>query len=192
MRLPVDDARSLLKNDAFITDMARFSESILDEKTIRKRYGFTDATWEALGADDALVEAIEAEKVRRIRNGQAKRERAQQLVVKAPDVLGTIMLDASASPKHRIDSAKVLDTFADNGPQAAPAGDRFTISIVLSADEKLTFNKSIRPDPNDIDPNDAKTIDQVNTDDTDTTPQGLLAVIAANKRGSDGGGNNVI
>jgi hypothetical protein len=150
-RLPMDDARSLIKNDAFIADMARFSESILDEKTIRKRYGFTDATWETLGNDEALIEAIEAEKVRRIRNGQAKRERAQQLVVKAPDILSGIMLDASASPKHRIDSAKVLDTFADNGPQAVPAADRFTIVINLGADEKLTFSKSIKPNPNDTD-----------------------------------------
>jgi hypothetical protein len=181
----MDDARSLLKNDAFIADMARFSESILDEKTIRKRYGFTDTTWETLGADDALVEAIEAEKVRRVRNGSAKRERAQQLVVKAPDVLGTIMLDASASPKHRIDSAKVLDTFADNGPQAAPTGDRFSIVINLGADTRLKFNKSIKPDPNDV-----EVIEPIN--DTDTTPQGLLAVIAANKRGDDSGGNNVI
>jgi hypothetical protein len=180
----MDDARSLLKNDAFIADMARFSESILDEKTIRKRYGFTDATWETLGADDALIEAIEAEKVRRIRNGQAKRERAQQLVVKAPDVLGTIMLDASASPKHRIDASKTLDAFADNGPQAAPAGERFQISIVLSADEKIRIDKSIAPNPHDVDPNDAKTVDQVD----DTTPRGLLAVIAANKREDGGSG----
>jgi hypothetical protein len=185
----MDDPAALIKDDNFVADCARYGEGILDEKFLRRKYRLAESDWGALGSNDALVEAIEAEKVRRIRNGQAKRERAQQLVVKAPDVLGTIMLDASASPKHRIDSAKVLDTFADNGPQAASAGDRFTISIVLSADERLTFNKSIRPDPNDVDPNDAKTIDQV---DTDTTPQGSLAVITANKRGDDSGGNNVI
>ena len=45
----------------------------------------------------------------------------------APDVLGGIMLDASASPKHRIDSAKALDAFAANGPEVSSATDRFVI-----------------------------------------------------------------
>jgi hypothetical protein len=44
------------------------------------------------------------------------------------------MLDASASPKHRIDSAKALDAFAANGSEAAPASDRFQITINLGAD----------------------------------------------------------
>ena len=127
-----------------------------------------------------LIEDIEAEKVRRIRNGSAKREKAQQLVVQAPDVLGGIMLDASASPKHRIDSAKALDAFAANGPEAAPASDRFQITINLGSDV-LHFDKSIAIDANDVDP----------FNDTDTTPQGLLAAIAANKRKDDGGGEPV-
>ena len=118
-----------------------------------------------------LIESIEAEKVRRIRNGSTKRERAQQLVVQAPDVLGGIMLDASASPKHRIDSAKALDAFAANGPEAAPASDRFQITINLGSDV-LHFDKSIAIDANDVDP----------FNDIDTTPQGLLAAIAANKQ----------
>ena len=114
--------------------------------------------------------AIEAEKIRRIRNGSTKRERAQQLVVQAPDVLGGIMLDASASPKHRIDASKILDAFAANGPEGVPAADRFQITINLGA-TSLTFDKSIAPDPNDVDP----------FNDIDDTPQGLLAVIATKK-----------
>ena len=71
------------------------------------------------------------------------------------------MLDASASPKHRIDSAKALDAFAANGPETAPASDRFQITINLGADV-LHFDKCIAVDPNDVDP----------FNDTDTTPQG--------------------
>ena len=90
------------------------------------------------------------------------------------------MLDASASPKHRINSAKALDAFAANGPEAAPASDRFQITINLGSDV-LHFDKSIAIDANDVDP----------FNDTDTTPQELLAAIAANKRKDDGGGEPV-
>ena len=163
----------------FVADCCRYAENILSEEAVKKKYRFDYATWEKLGSNDALVEAIEAEKIRRIRNGSAKRERAQQLVVQAPDVLGGIMLDANASPKHRIDSAKALDAFAANGPEAAPASDRFQITINLGSDV-LHFDKSIAIDANDVDP----------FNDTETTPQGLLAAIAAKKK-DDGGGEPV-
>ena len=160
----------------FVADCCRYTENILSEAAVKKKYRFDDATWEKLGSNDALIEKIEAEKVRRIRNGSAKREKAQQLVVQAPDVLGGIMLDASASPKHRIDSAKALDAFAANGPESAPAGDRFVITINLGSDV-LKFDKSIAPDPNDIDP----------FNDIDTT---LLPAIVAKKK-NDGGGEPI-
>ena len=129
-----------------------------------------------LGENDALVEAIEAEKTRRIRNGSTKRERAQKLVAQAPGVLGDIMLDASASPKHRIDASKTLDAFAANGPEATAAADRFIITINLGSDVER-YNKSIAINANDVDPN-----------DIDTKPQALLPMIAANKRKHDDGG----
>jgi hypothetical protein len=100
-----------------IENLARYAEGLLSKEAVKKKHRLPDSVWENLGGDDALVEKIEDEKRRRIRNGQAKREKSQQLVVKAPDVLSGIMLDASASPKHRIDSAKVLDQFAANGPK---------------------------------------------------------------------------
>ena len=167
-------------NQEFVADCCSYAEGLLSEEAVKKKHHFDDDTWERLGNNEVLIEKIEAEKVRRIRNGSTKREKAQQLVVQAPDVLGGIMLDASASPKHRIDSAKALDAFAANGPEAAPASDRFQITINLGSDV-LHFDKSIAIDANDIDP----------FNDTDTTPQGLLAAIAANKRKDDGGGEPV-
>ena len=86
------------------------------------------------------------------------------------------MLDVSASPRHRVDAIKTLDTFAANGPKAAPAADRFQITINLGADV-LHFDKSIEVNPNDVDP----------FNDTDTTPQGLLLAIAAKNKSEDGG-----
>jgi hypothetical protein len=166
----MDDPTSLIENHEFIADCARYSEGLLTEKEVKKKHHFDDATWERLGSDDALVEAIEGEKLRRIRNGSTKRERAQQLVAQAPGVLGGIMLDASASPKHRIDASKTLDAFAANGPEAAPAADRFVITINLG-DEVLHFDKSIAIDAND--------------GDTDTTTQRLLPIT---KKKDDGHG----
>jgi hypothetical protein len=168
----MDDPTSLIENHEFITDCARYAEGLLSEKDVKKRHHFDDNTWESLGNNEKLIEAIEAEKVRRIRNGSTKRERAQQLVVQAPGVLGDIMLDASASPKHRIDASKTLDAFAANGPEAAPASDRFQIIINLG-DDVLKFDKSIAIDANDVDPNDTKTT--------------MLPIIAAKKK-DDGNG----
>jgi hypothetical protein len=147
---------------------------------------FDDTVWEKLADDDNLVRAIEAESVRRIRDGSAKKEKAQKLVVAAPDVLSNILLDNTANARHRIDSCKVLNDFAANGPEAAPASDRFIISIVLNSDNSggepaaLHFNKSIRPlSPGEVDPDDV---------DPDT---GMVAAITA-KKTTDGGNGNAL
>ena len=65
--------RSLIENHDFITDLARYAENLCTEQQIKKKYHFDDNTWAHLGEDDALVEAIEAEKIRRVRNGSTAR-----------------------------------------------------------------------------------------------------------------------
>ena len=165
----------ILEDHEFIADCARYAENLLSEKDIKKKYHFDDATWESLGNDEKLIEAIEKEKTRRIRSGATARERAQLLYTEVPTVLGNILNDCSASPRHRIEAGKEIRMVAANGPEAAPAADRFQITINLGADT-LRFDKSIAIDPNDTDPN-----------DIGTTPQGLLPIIAAKKRdGGDG------
>ena len=160
----------LEENHDFIADCCRYQEGILSEATLKKKYHYTDDVWASLGDNEVLIEAIEAEKIRRIRTGQQKRERAQQSVTKAPDIMSTIMLDASVSPRHRIDSAKALDAFAATRPESVPAADRFQITINLGGDsDVLRFNKSINIDPNDTDPN-----------DTNPAPQGLLPAAITN------------
>jgi len=151
---------SLLDDHELIKNLARYSEGLLSQEAVKKKHRLAASVWERLGENDELVEKIEAVKLQRIRDGSSKRERAQQLVVKAPGVLGDIMLDTSASPKHRIDSAKVLDQFAANGPQAAPARDRF-ITIDLTADgsnsgaDVLHFDKPLAIGPDDSAPQNA-------------------------------------
>src|SRR5215471_3784294 len=146
---PVPDlAAQLLADTEFVADLARYSEKLLTEKFIRRKYdSLTDDVWASLGDNDELVEAIENEKARRVRNGSAKREKAQQHIVKAPDVLEKIMNDDSQNSRHRVDAIKALDSLADNGPRAAPEVDKFIIRIDLTADAKL---KSTEPDPKDV------------------------------------------
>jgi hypothetical protein len=174
----------LIDNQDFISDMCRFQEGIVTEKAIRKKYRFDEAAWEKLN-DDELVRAIEAESVRRIRDGSAKREKSQKLVVAAPDVLSGILLDNTANARHRIDSCKVLNDFCNGPGDTTLASDRFIINIVLNSDNSggepaaLHFNKSIRPlEPGEIDPDDS----------SPDTAQGVIAALAAKKTTENGGG----
>jgi len=158
---------ALANNFELITDLTRFAEGLLEEKHVRKKYRFDEATWTALGTDEKFVEAIELERIRRVRDGSFKRERSQQHITKAPDILNEIMSDTKQSAKHRIDSAKVLDSFSGNGPKDASEQDRILIRIDLGADTRakglesnpadvIEFEASVRPNP---DPNNTNIID---------------------------------
>jgi len=116
--------RALIDNHELVTDLARFSETLLSESAIRKKWRLSEETWELLGADDELVRAVEEERTRRVRSGATKRERAQQHVIRGVDVLATIMDDPKANSRHRVDSVKALDAIADPGPEAAAEQQR--------------------------------------------------------------------
>src|SRR5262249_6843388 len=162
-----DPPSPFLNNFELITDLTRFAEGLLEEKHVRKKYRFDEATWTALGSDEKFIEAVELERIRRVRDGSFKREKSQQHVTRAPDVLAGIMDDPKQSAKHRIDSAKVLDSFSGNGPKDAPEQDRIVIRIDMAADTRTKGRKStpadvlvvettVRPNP---DPNNAKIVD---------------------------------
>jgi hypothetical protein len=207
-----DLARSCRENDELIADLARFSEGIYSETAVRRKYRdlLSDDDWAMLGADDLLVEMIEAEKLRRVRNGAFKRERAQQHVTKAPDILEKILSDERASPKHRIDAAKTLDDLADNGPQTAAENDRIHIVINLGGDERLVFDKAIKPTPAadtviDRTPKQIEATPEMippkrgpgrppgskNKPKTETAPQELLPFVAAKTPDGGGDGNAI-
>lgn len=170
-----------------IIDSVRFAEGLIDEQAVRKKYRLTDDVWEALGNNDAFIEKITDEKLRRTRDGSTKREKSQQLITKAPGILDSIMSDPAASPRHRVDAIKTLDTFAANGPEGVPAADRFQITIILNSDDSnqtLHFNKSIRAlSPGETDPADIGP-------DTDTMLE-ESAAIASKKPTDDSNGNAI-
>jgi len=140
-----DAAKSLIDDPNFVEDLSRYAEGILTEEQIKKKYHFDDATWARLGEDEKLIEAIEAEKTRRIRSGITARERAQRLFAETPAVLGDILHGETVSPRHKIESARELRAIAATGPENRPAADRFIITIDLSGDRKLD-----KPDPSDV------------------------------------------
>src|SRR5262249_28756812 len=127
----------LINNHDFISDLARFAESICTEAAMRKKWRLTDEDWERAGNDDALVRAIEDEKIRRVRNGVHAREKAQQVFIETPTVLGDILRDNDASPRHRIEAAREIRTVAATGPETQSPSERFVITINLGADQVL-------------------------------------------------------
>jgi hypothetical protein len=149
-------AAQLVNDHGFLVDFARYSEGILDEKFLRRKYKqFNNAVWDSLGSDEKLLEAIEETRLMRQRNGDTKRELAQKHIVKGPAILESIMSDDKASPRHRVDAIKVLDAIASPPQQqAGPDSSRFIISIFLGTDATGNevvehFNKSIAITPDD-------------------------------------------
>src|SRR5262249_6644575 len=170
-----DLMRSLRENSELIQDLCRYSENLASESAVRKRWRLSEETWEALGADDAMVRAIEEERVRRIRNGAAKRELAQTHVVRGPNVLASIMDDPRANARHGVDSVEALNAIADPGPQAAMGEEKVIIRIDLGSDTRakgqesnpadvIEIEASVQPKPNPIDSWDTpKQLEQENT-----------------------------
>ena len=115
-------------------------------------------------------------------------------MIRAPDVLSNILLDSTASARHRIDSAKTLNDFAANGPAGAPAsGTFFEITINLGSDVEGKpviehYRKPLAIDTNPNSPEDSETNDIDPFNDVDT---GVIAVIAA-KKSTDGGNGEPI
>jgi len=141
-----------LEDDELIENLARFADGTLSEAAVKARHHLSNEEWAALGESDRLVELVEAAKLRRIRTGATKRERAQIEIVDGPPILGKIMRDPGSNARHVIDAVKALDGLASTGAEAAAAGARFEITINLGADHIERYSKSIEINADDVDP----------------------------------------
>ena len=173
----MDDIAKLITDDSFIADCCRFSEGILSEAAVKHRWRkvVSETDWATMGSNDELVEAIEREKIRRMRNGQTAREKAQLHAIKAPDILDRIMTDESISPRHKIEASREIRAIAATGQDAVPTSERFIITINLGED-RLLIDKPIacgRLDDN------GNIID-------DTAPSELLAIASKREDGNSG------
>lgn len=131
---------------AFITDCCRHTEGLLSDDEIKSKWMLTDEDWERLADNAPLLQAVRAERERRIFGGYCAREGAQLQFAKAPNVLGGILTDESAPPRHRIEAARELRQVAGDGPNTTPgSGEKFIITINLGGDEKLVYEKDIAP-----------------------------------------------
>src|SRR6476646_7367252 len=150
----VDLKPAHLEDDELVENLARFADGTLSEAAVKARHHLSNEEWAALGESDRLVELVEAAKLRRIRTGATKREKAQIEIIDGPPILGKIIPNANA--RHVIDSVKALDALASTGAEAAAAGTRFEITINLGADHIEHYSKSIAIDANDTDPNEVE------------------------------------
>ena len=84
---------------------------------------------------------MSAEHDRRLLNGDAAREAAAKLFAEAPEVLGTILHNEQASPRHRIEAARELRTTANAGAEkGGDTADRVVVHINLGGDQKLVVD----------------------------------------------------
>src|SRR5215471_3252798 len=146
--------RSLHNNFELITDLARYGEGLFTRAQVKRKWRklVSDQMWEDLESDDVLVDMIEAEKVRRIRDGSCKRERAQLLVADKPQILSDIATNPKSNAKHRVDAIKVLDSLTGN-PAEAEQRDRVVITIRLDKEEQqLVIDAAVKPNPIDVTP----------------------------------------
>jgi len=118
----------------FVDDCCRFCEGLVTEDQIKSKYKLNDNAWSQLGDNEPLQQAVQRARERRVRNGDAARQKAQFLFLAAPDVLGGILNNIMAPARSRIEAAKELRQVALGGPEATPAtSEQFIIRIDLSA-----------------------------------------------------------
>jgi hypothetical protein len=132
----------------FVVDCVRAAEGLISDSDLQDKYELSLVDWGNITKNTALMRAIQAERERRVRSGVAAQESAAKLFAKAPEVLGTILNDKFASPRHRIESARELRQTA-SGPagaeSTADAGEKFIITINLGADHVEHYEKTIAP-----------------------------------------------
>src|SRR5262249_39921543 len=101
--------RILLTSDVgvqFVVDCARNREKIFSDARLQEKYSIDPNAWNDIVKNQPLRLAIAAEAERRMLNGTAAQEKAAQIFTEAPEVLGSILRDNKASPRHRIEASK--------------------------------------------------------------------------------------
>jgi hypothetical protein len=129
--LPLDTAMG----QAFIVDVCRAAEGLIPDDEVRDKYGLSVEVWRDSIKDKTLVQAVRAERDRRVLSGIAAREAASRHFVKAPAILEQIMTGQYSNPRHKIEAIKELRQTASGGDshEGLPENERFIICIDLTA-----------------------------------------------------------
>ena len=130
---------------AFVSDCARNRERLISDQLLCERFGITSDDLKTISANPAVRLAVSAEAERRTHSGLAAQESAAKLFQEAPEVLGKILKNESASPRHRIEAARELRATAQPGAErAGDTADKVVVHINLGND-RLLFEKQIAP-----------------------------------------------
>jgi hypothetical protein len=121
----------------FVKDCARNIEGLKPDRELQEHWGLDEREWARLAENTPLLNAIKAERERRIRSGDAAREAAQQHFANAPSILNDILTNETISPRHRIEAAKELRQVVTGARENAATGEKFVIMIDLGEDCRL-------------------------------------------------------
>jgi len=133
---------------AFISDCSRNRERIFSDAQLQEKYEIDPNDWDSIVKNKPLRLAISRECERRMLNNDAAREGAAKQFTKAPAVLGGILEDQKANPRHRIEAAKELRSAARAGDdQPSNEVDRLHIVINLGGDERVVVDAPVNPTP---------------------------------------------
>jgi hypothetical protein len=131
---------------AFVTDCARNRERLFSDDQLQEKYDIRPTDWTEIIKNKPLRLAINAECERKTFNGDASREAAAKQFTKAPEVLGGILEDQKANPRHRIEAAKELRATANTGTEkTGDTAERVIVTINLGNDERLVVDSGPLP-----------------------------------------------
>jgi hypothetical protein len=128
---------------AFITDLARNKERLFSDQQVCEKYDIEPTDWTTIAQNKALRLLVNAEHERRVLLGIATQEAAAKIFTESPEVMGSILRNNLASPRHRIEASKELRAtarFDDEKPGADTERVIVTINLGNAPEDKLVFD----------------------------------------------------
>ena len=129
---------------AFLTDLCRNKERLFSDQQVCAKYEIEPANWTQITQSKAIRLAVNAEHERRMLNGTAAQEAAARIFTESPEVMGSILRDQQANPRHRVEASRELRATARFDDDEKPSADaeRFVITINLgnAPEDKLVFD----------------------------------------------------
>jgi hypothetical protein len=128
---------------AFVTDLSRNKERLFSDQQVCEKYDITPDDWTTIAQNKALRLLVNAEHERRMLRGTAAQEAAAKVFAESPEVMGTILRDQQANPRHRIEASKELRAtarFDDEKPGADAEHFTITINLGNAPEDKLVFD----------------------------------------------------
>ena len=128
---------------ALVTDLSRNKERLFSDAQVIEKYDIAPDAWTEITQSKAIRLLVNAEHERRTLRGIAAQEAAAKIFMDSPTVMGEILNDKSANPRHRIEASKELRATARAGDEKTDGTpDRVVVTINLgkAPEDKLVFD----------------------------------------------------